>query len=489
MIKFIDEEAIVSAMFKRFKKEHGNLSIPVDFTTKDGYTFDKDGYNLFKKLKEYQDAYDEDVLSNDKKKELNKLGYNFKKTYKEVIWNQFYNLAKNYYEAYFNLNIPFNFKTKDGVKENKEGYDLGKWFDEQVLAFYSNQLTKDQICDLNEIGFFDIFSQEKITVSWLRNWNLIKMYYKNHGNFNIPEGFKTFDGITQNPNGFNIHAWLMSQIDKYNKNLLSNVKVTLLQHINFNFEEFRFLTVSGKKWMKKYNMCKNYSENYGDLNLMPCNFRTLDGINEDEKGINLSSWLYYQYVLHQQGKLEPVKIKLLEEIGYDVNLTKDDIYWEDNYFLAENFYNKYGHSDIPRDYITKNGITYHDEGYHIGDWFYDQLVRFREGSLLPERYIKLSRLNPVWWIKTEETRIDSVCDFYGINTELNFDVLNRINYYELNAKINFLLSNNLPLTTNGKLHEIFSMCSANMEQNYNISYEDIIKNYYNKELILERTSN
>ena len=39
MIKFIDEEIVVSAMLKKFRQEHGNLSIPVNFKTKDGYTF------------------------------------------------------------------------------------------------------------------------------------------------------------------------------------------------------------------------------------------------------------------------------------------------------------------------------------------------------------------------------------------------------------------------------------------------------------------
>ena len=42
----------------------------------------------------------------------------------------------------------------------------------------------------------------------------------------------------------------------------------------------------------------------------------------------------------------------------------------------------------------------------------------------------------------------------------------------------FLLDNDLPLETNGKLHEIFTTCNENMILKYMISKEDLTMKYY-----------
>lgn len=71
------------------------------------------------------------------------------------------------------------------------------------------------------------------------------------------------------------------------------------------------------KWMNKYNLAKVYYKHYGNLEI-PKNFKTLDGINYDEKGILLGTWIITQrrsYNGQGDNKITEEQIKLLEEVG------------------------------------------------------------------------------------------------------------------------------------------------------------------------------
>ena len=58
--------------------------------------------------------------------------------------------------------------------------------------------------------------------------------------------------------------------------------------------------------------------------------------------------------------------------------------------------------------------------------------------------------------------------------------LERIPYKVLLAKINYLVSNNIPLiNTNNELNPIFFMSDINMQVVYGISLEDLVKQYSN----------
>jgi len=66
-----------------------------------------------------------------------------------------YNLAKNYYEKYGNLEIPNKFKTTNGIDYDKSGVALGEWLSTQRQAYKGmdrRKITEEQIRLLENIG-------------------------------------------------------------------------------------------------------------------------------------------------------------------------------------------------------------------------------------------------------------------------------------------------------------------------------------------------
>ena len=63
-----------------------------------------------------------------------------------------------------------------------------------------------------------------------------------------------------------------------------------------------------KKWMKNYKLAKIYYDHYGNLEI-PQNFKTTNGYEYDEEGINLGDWISTQ----RRAYKGQVKNKLTEE--------------------------------------------------------------------------------------------------------------------------------------------------------------------------------
>ena len=71
-----------------------------------------------------------------------------------------------------------------------------------------------------------------------------------------------------------------------------------------------------------------------------------------------------------------------------------------------------------------------------------------------------------------------ICMQYNIDLNINDKIIERISKIELISKINYLEASNLELVDNtGKLIDIFSMSSHDIEDNYGISLETIINTY------------
>ena len=70
-------------------------------------------------------------------------------------------------------------------------------------------------------------------------------------------------------------------------------------------------------WEDKYNLAKSYYEHYGNLEI-PQHFKTINGIEYDENGVNLGQWIANQrraYKSQGTNKITKEQIELLEQIG------------------------------------------------------------------------------------------------------------------------------------------------------------------------------
>jgi len=149
--------------------------------------------------------------------------------------------------------------------------------------------------------------------------------------------------------------------------------------------------ISDMKWEKNFSAAKEYYENHGDLNI-PKNYVTLDGVR-------LGKWLSYLRGLDNSGKekkyLTPERKSQLESIGMIWN--RFDYIWDRNYAEACGFYAEHGHLNIPRKYVTPDGIR-------LGAW----IGRIRgiyhgtsPGVLSEEQITKLNSIGMIWDLKKD----------------------------------------------------------------------------------------
>ena len=123
---------------QKYYEEHGNLEISDYFVT-------DDGENLGNWIRHQR----QDTNSESKKGLLlSKIGMRFEKKKIQRQWNEWYEIAKKYYEKHNNLKVPMRFITEEGEK-------LGQWITNQRQAYNGkgkSKITEEQIALLSKIG-------------------------------------------------------------------------------------------------------------------------------------------------------------------------------------------------------------------------------------------------------------------------------------------------------------------------------------------------
>ena len=117
-------------------------------------------------------------------------------------WLKKYEEAKVYYEEYGDLKVPAKYVTPTGFK-------LGSWIKIQRKAFQGKGnyvITPEQKELLRKIGmrFEKIDKMEE----WLKNYEEVKKYFKEHGNLDISQRYIT-------STGFNLGTWISTSRQSY----------------------------------------------------------------------------------------------------------------------------------------------------------------------------------------------------------------------------------------------------------------------------------
>ena len=198
-----------------------------------------------------------------------------------MTWEDYYELAKAYYEHRGDLLIPQKFQTTDGYTKDQNGIKLGSWISNQRQNF-------DRLSDERKQKLLAISLELRgLDTAWEINYKLAQAYYEHNGDLSIPSRFQTTDGYTENPNGIKLGSWLIYQRTNF-KNLSDERKQKLLA-IGFD------LTPLDTAWESNYKLAQAYFEHKGDI-LIPSRFQTTDGYTENPNGIKLGSWLIWIYV-------------------------------------------------------------------------------------------------------------------------------------------------------------------------------------------------
>ena len=347
---------------KLYYEHHGDLLVPFNFKTNDGFTYDENGtINLGNWIKKQRSKFSD--LSPECQQLLQKI--NLKLNPSEEQWQKNYELAKLYYEHHGDLMVPQNFRTNDGFTYDEHGtVKLGTWISNQRNKFSNLSPKRQQL--LQEIGFV----LNPLEEQWQEKYELAKLYYEHHGDLMVPQNFRTNDGFTYDKNGdVKLGLWISKQRKCFSN--LSPEHQQSLQEIGF------VLNIHKKQWQEKYEYAKLYYEHHGDL-LVPRKFKTNDGFTYEENGnVKLGSWILEQRRYFSD--LSPERQQLLLEIGFVLDLSEKE--WQDNYKLAKSYYEHRGNLLIPFFFYTNDGFTYDEKAkFDLGVWVFKQRVHFSELS-------------------------------------------------------------------------------------------------------------
>ncbi|MCB6992809.1 Helicase associated domain protein [bacterium 210820-DFI.6.37] len=353
----------------RYHREHGNLEVPSYYIDEDGIRLGAWIFNM--RAIRRNPSEKRGRLSREQIQKLDEIDMIWE-TRRNTTWNKSYEAACQYKKEHGNLDIPVAYITEDGCR-------LGRWIRHQ-RDNYKRGLSKERIAKLEAIGM--VWEPED---PWDAKFRLLKRYYEEHGNINLPADYVS-EGVW-------LARWLTEQVARMsgkptgrNKTVktLTSDQVKQLESLGIRKNMSRLDLV----WQEQYEEAKAFFEQTGHLNL-PKGYK-------GKSGKDLGVWLLRQRQKWKAGQLDAEKERLLSEIGmiWDVNEFK----WKAAYDLAADYYREHGSLQMPVTYKTESG-------YGLGKWVSGQ--RQKKDELSQEQIERLQAIGMVWEPGTLRVRVRS----------------------------------------------------------------------------------
>ena len=288
-------------------------------------------------------------------------------------------------------NIPVIF---DIVNNIENLYSIGTIQQEmQVAISYYRSLGLDSYIVNDRFEVIDevreakiIFDQlnDTLSASWDVMFSYAEQYYHEHGNLEVPRRYKTTDG-------YSLGNWIFTQRKVYageQYGCLDETKIKKLKAIGMIWDSTRDLN-----WQRNYLAAKSYFEVNGNLQV-PINYITDDGIR---LGAWISNLRTYKRNESHKALLTADRLSQLETIGmiWDV----PDFLWQQNYNALLSYYRVHGNIDIPKGYVTEDGIKLYQWLLNI-----KQAYRRKDGkgyNLTEAQIQQLEELGMEWRTRSE----------------------------------------------------------------------------------------
>lgn len=364
------------ASAKQYYQENGNLEVPARYITEEGYALG----SWLNNQKAIRKGTIVGKLTEDQIQKLDSIGMIWDSL--DYFWEQNFRLAKEYYLAHGNLDIPTNFKSKDGKH-------LGNWILRQRQLYKSNSLTDEQIKKLDSIG---MDWMDRVDRVWENGFIEAKNYSEEYGNLSVPKNYRS-------NTDFPLGIWIQRQRSLYKNNKISEDRFKRLTDVGMNWNP--------DNWESRFNLVKQYYEEHGNINISQ---------KEVIQGIWLGKWIVSQKKSMESGKLTNEQIEMLKTLPMEEVGRKDNRWWS-MYEEARKYYLKFGHLNVPMDYITSSGKK-------LSDWIIRQRRNYKLGKMPLEHKEKLDDIGFVWDIKD---KLSEDCDYKKVgNLFMHKDLLQKV---------------------------------------------------------------
>lgn len=231
--------------------------------------------------------YESGVLSEDKIDALKKIDFDFSKNYISYDWTDYYKTLIKYIKSNNDIDI-------NSIYRNVVYCDLkiGEWLHRQRNAYRTNCLTDEQIKKLEDIGLV---------------WNLNNNTFRN----NIEKIIDFLETNNRYPSRSDKDEKALAEIvsgwrKQYKRGKLSDTQIKALNDIGFIWDVLEY------EWNRKYDLCKEYKLLNGCL--------PATGVLYKEERIGW--WINTQKKTITEGKITEERIKMLSDLGVDVDKYK-----------------------------------------------------------------------------------------------------------------------------------------------------------------------
>ena len=201
-----------------------------------------------------------------------------------------YDLARAYYLAHGDLDVPSNYVTPEGRR-------LGAWLNRQRQirsGKLQGTLSAERIRALDQIGMSWLDLGEE---RWNRNFRALRAYFEQHGDIDVPQDYVTSDGLKL---GRFVKNMRFHRDTKYRR-CLTPERLRLLDEMGMIWD------VDAYRWEQNYRAAETYRREHGDLRPAK-RYVTPDGVR-------LGVWLAYQREKYGRGELDKEKTARLNAIG------------------------------------------------------------------------------------------------------------------------------------------------------------------------------
>lgn len=209
---------------------------------------------------------------------------------RNAVWEQMYEVAKQYYITHGDLDVPSNYVTQEGVH-------LGPWLIRQRNIRSGKRkgiITEERIRRLDAIGMSWLDLAEE---RWNRNFRALRAYYEQYGDLDVPQNYVTTDGLHLGQFVKNVRHL---KDTKYRR-CLTPSRVIMLTEMGMIWD------VNEYRWKCGYDHAKAYFTENGNL-ITSKRYTSPDGFK-------LGIWLTYQRGKRDEGELSEERIEMLDAIG------------------------------------------------------------------------------------------------------------------------------------------------------------------------------
>lgn len=328
-------------------QEHGGLWAGTDYVTPEGYP-------LGRWLSNQRSLKMRGELAPERERRLEGIGMVWSRF--DSLWEANFQAAERYYRQHGNLNVLAEYQAGELA--------LGRWIAAQRQKKKAGSLSEEQVRRLEVLGMV----WEPYRAQWETMYAAAAAYFKEHGDLNVPSGYRTEDGLY-------LGKWLCRQREAYLRG--EGDGKPFQRELARRLEEIGMVWKTGDDWETRYELAKRYYEAHGDLNISG---------NRVMQGVWMGKWLNEQKQIYwgrRPGKcLTEEQIRKLEAISFSWS-NRSEQAWEEQFAEAKRYFEEHGDLRVPPGYVGRNGKK-------LDVWLMKQRQRERRGEMSHAQRAKMA---------------------------------------------------------------------------------------------------